>query len=95
MNRRYLTIGRIERQSARTRQYHAVPALSLAGEWVKAAGFYIGQTVIISVEAGKIIIKPDTDAAEQQAAQEQITAGLAEVKARFAAVGITATQKEK
>ena len=34
------------------------PALQLAGNWLQAAGFQIGQQVTVDIQAGQIIIRP-------------------------------------
>jgi len=33
-----------------------VPSLSLAGKWLREAGFEIGQNVTISIKAGQLVI---------------------------------------
>lgn len=44
--------------------YKFVPAIRLMGQWLEAAGFHIGDPVLVRCEKGKIIITPDAVRAE-------------------------------
>ena len=40
--------------------YKSVPAIRLMGQWLEAAGFHIGDPVLVKCEDGKLIIMRDT-----------------------------------
>lgn len=40
--------------------YKSVPAIRLMGQWLEAAGFHIGDPVLVKCEDGRLIITPDT-----------------------------------
>ena len=44
--------------------YKSVPAIRLMGQWLEAAGFHIGDPVLVKCEDGKLIISLDTARAE-------------------------------
>ena len=44
--------------------YKLVPAIRLMGQWLEAAGFHIGDPVLVKCENGKLIISLDTARAE-------------------------------
>ena len=44
--------------------YKPTPAIRLCGQWLKTAGFDIGDPVLVKCEDGKLIITPDTARAE-------------------------------
>ena len=44
--------------------YKPVPAIRLMGQWLEAAGFHIGDPVLVKCEDGKLIISLDTARAE-------------------------------
>ena len=45
-------------------QYKDVPSIRLMGQWLEAAGFHIGDPVLVTCEDGQLIITPDTARAE-------------------------------
>ena len=45
-------------------RYKDVPSIRLMGQWLEAAGFRIGDPVLVTCEDGKLIITPDTARAE-------------------------------
>jgi len=44
--------------------YKSVPAIRLMGQWLEAAGFHIGDPVLVKCEDGKLIISLDIARAE-------------------------------
>ena len=50
--------------------YKSVPAIRLMGQWLEAAGFHIGDPVLVKCEDGKLIISLDTARAEQMEAEK-------------------------
>lgn len=44
--------------------YNSVPAIRLMGQWLEAAGFHIGDPVLVKCEDGQLIISRDTARAE-------------------------------
>ena len=44
--------------------YKSVPAIRLMGQWLEAAGFHIGDPVLVKCEDGKLFISLDTARAE-------------------------------
>ena len=62
--------------------YKPTPAIRLCGQWLKAAGFDIGDPVLVKCEDGKLIITPDTARAdliaEEKAFMERETRKLHE-----------------
>ena len=77
--------------------YKSVPAIRLMGQWLEAAGFHIGDPVLVKCEDGKLIIMRDTAREElieaEKAFMEEETKKLQkkflkekkELKARFVA----------
>lgn len=45
-------------------RYKPTPAIRLMGQWLDAAGFHIGDPVLVKCEDGKLIITPDAARAE-------------------------------
>ena len=45
-------------------RYKDVPSIRLMGQWLEAAGFHIGDPVLVKCENGQLIITPDTARAE-------------------------------
>ena len=50
--------------------YKPVPAIRLMGQWLEAAGFHIGDPVLVKCEDGKLIISLDTARAELMEAEK-------------------------
>ena len=50
--------------------YKSVPAIRLMGQWLEAAGFHIGDPVLVKCEDGKLIISLDTARAELMEAEK-------------------------
>ena len=50
--------------------YKSVPAIRLMGQWLEAAGFHIGDPVLVKCENGKLIISLDTARAELMEAEK-------------------------
>ena len=44
--------------------YKPVPSIRLMGQWLEAAGFHIGDPVLVRCEDGRLIISLDTERAE-------------------------------
>lgn len=44
--------------------YRPVPSIRLMGQWLEAAGFHIGDPVLVRCEDGRLIISLDTERAE-------------------------------
>lgn len=44
--------------------YKSTPAIRLMGQWLEAAGFHIGDLVLVTCEDGRLMITPDTARAE-------------------------------
>jgi len=72
--------------------YKPTPVITLKGQWLKAAGFDVGDPVQVKCEEGKLVIVPDKERAkmleEEQAYIEEETKKfyerlLAERKARY------------
>lgn len=42
-------------------QYKDVPSIRLMGQWLEAAGFHIGDPMLVKCENGQLIITPDSD----------------------------------
>ncbi|MBQ6196648.1 MAG: type I toxin-antitoxin system SymE family toxin [Lachnospiraceae bacterium] len=45
-------------------RYKDAPSIRLMGQWLEAAGFHIGDPVLVTCEDGQLIITPDTARAE-------------------------------
>lgn len=52
-------------------KYKATPAIMLKGQWLKEAGFEIGDYITVTVEDGKLIIAPDAERAAIAEAEEK------------------------
>ena len=50
-------------------RYKATPTIMLKGQWLKDLGFDIGDYISVSCENGKLIITPDVNKAQEQAAK--------------------------
>lgn len=50
--------------------YKSVPAIRLMGQWLEAAGFHIGDPVLVKCEDGKLVISLDTARAELMEAEK-------------------------
>jgi antitoxin component of MazEF toxin-antitoxin module len=50
--------------------YKSVPAIRLMGQWLEAAGFHIGDPVLVKCEDGKLIISLNTARAELMEAEK-------------------------
>ncbi len=50
--------------------YKPVPSIRLMGQWLEAAGFHIGDPVLVRCEDGKLIISLDTARAEMIEAEK-------------------------
>jgi len=62
MQTRTLTVKELQRQrydrATLRSTYTDVPAITLAGRWVEAAGFTPGLAVVVTVEAGRLVVEP-------------------------------------
>lgn len=52
-------------------KYRETPTIMLKGQWLKEAGFDIGDYISITCEDGKIIITQDAERAAVKAAEEE------------------------
>ena len=52
-------------------KYRETPAILLKGQWLKEAGFEIGDYISVTFEDGKLIIAQDTERAALKAAEEE------------------------
>ena len=78
-------------------KYKATPAIMLKGQWLKDAGFEIGDYITVTVEDGKLIIAADAERAaiveaeekfmeqELKKLQKQFEADKAKIRAQFVA----------
>ena len=78
-------------------RYKATPAIMLKGQWLKKAGFEIGDYITVTVEDGKLIITSDAERAaiaeaetkfmeqELKKLQKQFEADKARIHAQFVA----------
>ena len=63
-------------------KYRETPTITLKGNWLKAAGFDIGDYISVTCEDGRLVITPDTERAK-----------LAEAEAAFMEKEMKALQK--
>ena len=69
--------------------YKSVPAIRLMGQWLEAAGFHIGDPVLVKCEDGKLIISLDTARAELiEAESKRQNIRHSPSKRRFSAAGL-------
>lgn len=67
-------------------KYKATPTITLKGQWLKEAGFEIGDYITVTVEDGKLIIAPDAErAAIDEAEAKFMETELKKLQKKFAA----------
>ncbi len=52
-------------------KYRETPAIMLKGQWLKEAGFDIGDYISVTCEEGKLVITQDIERAALKAAEEE------------------------
>ena len=64
-------------------QYKATPTIMLKGQWLKEAGFNIGDSITVTCEDGKLIIAPREAASYIDAFEERQISMVAEEKGGY------------
>lgn len=64
-------------------QYKATPTIMLKGQWLKEAGFNIGDSITVTCEDGKLIITPREEASYIDAFEARQISMVAEEKGGY------------
>ena len=64
-------------------KYKATPAIVLKGQWLKDAGFDIGDSITVTCEDGKLIITPREEVSFIDAFEKQQLSMVAEKKGEY------------